>query len=129
VIDPAPDCGSGTAHYWLASVTGCELTGTTRTGREGGGSTPVANPAEVVACLNERNPHIKHWFVPVQNDLVVYTLQELRVDLTNLICKIKLHDDCSLSDEQAIEILSTIIPGLQALIRLQESTLKTVTNA
>ncbi len=48
----------------------------TRTGKEGRGSTPVASPAEVVACLNEHNPHIKHWFVPVQNDLVVYTLQD-----------------------------------------------------
>lgn len=53
--------------------------------------------------------------------------QKLRADLMNL--KTKLHDDCSLSDEQAIEILSTIIPGLQALIQLQESTLKTVTDA
>ena len=37
----------------------------TLTGAEGGGSVPVADPAELVASLNRRPPEIQHWFIPL----------------------------------------------------------------
>ena len=37
----------------------------TLTGAEGGGSVPVAKPAERVASLNARWPEIQHWFIPL----------------------------------------------------------------
>jgi hypothetical protein len=36
----------------------------TMTGKEGGGSVPVANPADEVALANELNSSLVHWFVP-----------------------------------------------------------------
>lgn len=45
----------------------------TLTGAEGGGSVPVANPAEQVARLNNRLPEIQHWFAPVAPDLLATT--------------------------------------------------------
>jgi hypothetical protein len=34
------------------------------TGKEGGGSVPIANPAETVAALNIQCPELRHWFIP-----------------------------------------------------------------
>ena len=36
----------------------------TLTGKEGGGTAPVANPAAEVATLNRRFPELHHWLIP-----------------------------------------------------------------
>jgi hypothetical protein len=36
----------------------------TLTGKEGGGTDPVEDPAAKVAILNERFPDLHHWFIP-----------------------------------------------------------------
>lgn len=38
----------------------------TPTGKEGGGSALVSNPAQVVAELNRDFPDIKHWWIPAK---------------------------------------------------------------
>ena len=34
------------------------------TGKEGGGTAPVADPAREVARLNSRYRELEHWFIP-----------------------------------------------------------------
>jgi hypothetical protein len=41
----------------------------TLTGKESGGTVPVANPSEEVALANAQHPELKHWFVPAAVNL------------------------------------------------------------
>jgi hypothetical protein len=38
----------------------------TLTGKEGGGSVPVSDPAETVEQLNRHYPDLRHWWTPAK---------------------------------------------------------------